>query len=529
MNKELTTEQSEIVEFVRIGHNVLITGQAGTGKSTVVNAIRQGCSQRGLKVGVVCSSGIACQVYENGVASTVHSYYGLGAADRPAEQVIQYALSNNIVCEKIRSLNVLIWDEASMSSARVFEIVNAIHHNLSNDELLDKLPFAGKQIVVVGDFSQLRPVPSCFDSGDFMFHSRVFEHAITHRFELTILLRQNAADKSFVHALKDLMAGTCSQETASFMSSLSREMVADLNERASHIFFKRNSVLLFNRSSLDKLPGDIYRFDAIFEGRGREMKWPGEISLFLKSSCKVMLVWNKSDKLKNGSMGTFLKVHEGKYLQIYFNEVGTVNIERETWIQRNRRGEIIGSACQFPVILAYAVTCHKSQGTELPAVVVHASKEFVPGLTYVAVSRVKSVDNLQVVGFKASHIIPADPEVINQCKRAVGENDPTLACCCMRPVSDENFFTVCDATHLPDADGCGEESDYQFPFHVSDDMVLSYFEQQNDDELNINAAQVFEQMERHASQLSKPPRESLDTIGHYINAEKIKSRIPATL
>ena len=82
-------------------------------------------------------------MYENGVASTVHSYYGLGAADRPAEQVIQYAFSNNIVCEKIRSLNVLIWDEASMSSARVFEIVNAIHHNLSNDELLDILPFAG--------------------------------------------------------------------------------------------------------------------------------------------------------------------------------------------------------------------------------------------------------------------------------------------------------------------------------------------------------------------------------------------------
>ena len=86
MNKELTTEQSEIVEFVRIGHNVLITGQAGTEKSTVVNAIRQECTQRGLKVDVVCSSGIACQVYENGVASTVPSYYGLGAADRPAEQ-----------------------------------------------------------------------------------------------------------------------------------------------------------------------------------------------------------------------------------------------------------------------------------------------------------------------------------------------------------------------------------------------------------------------------------------------------------
>lgn len=67
MGKTLTEEQAEILRFASSGHNLLITGQAGAGKSTGVNAIRQDCRQRGLKVAVVCSSGIACKVYENGV------------------------------------------------------------------------------------------------------------------------------------------------------------------------------------------------------------------------------------------------------------------------------------------------------------------------------------------------------------------------------------------------------------------------------------------------------------------------------
>ena len=73
MSKTLTDEQAEILRFASGGHNLLITGQAGVGKSTVVNSIRQDCRERDLKVAVVCSSGIiSCKVYENGVAATVH-------------------------------------------------------------------------------------------------------------------------------------------------------------------------------------------------------------------------------------------------------------------------------------------------------------------------------------------------------------------------------------------------------------------------------------------------------------------------
>lgn len=93
----------------------------------MVNVIRDDCRQRGLKVAVICSSEIACQVYDRGVASTVHSYYGLGAADMTSGQLIDRATSNVGVSEKLKTVDVVIWDEASMSSARMLELVNALH------------------------------------------------------------------------------------------------------------------------------------------------------------------------------------------------------------------------------------------------------------------------------------------------------------------------------------------------------------------------------------------------------------------
>ena len=384
----LTPEQAEIFQFASTGHNVLVTGQAGTGKSRVVNAIREYCQQRGLKVAVVCSSGIACQVYDPGVASTVHSYYRLGAADLPSEQLLNRATSDARICAKVKKVDVIIWDEASMSSARMLELVNTLHHSLS-DQHDNDLPFGGKQIIIVGEFLQLRPVPSTLDSGNFMFTSHVFRHAVPHRFQLTKVLRQSEDNKFFLDALSDVRLGICSKETAAFIETLSRDLSPELNSVATHIFFKKNAVLLYNRLKLEELDGDLMRFDAIYEGNGDEVNWPGERSLFLMSDCKVMLLWNKSESLKNGSIGTFKRVLDKDRLLVYFEKVGNVAIERFTWIQRNRQDETIGVVHQFPLTTAYAVTCHKSQGLELPAVVVHSSKEFVPGLLYVAMSRVR--------------------------------------------------------------------------------------------------------------------------------------------
>lgn len=140
----------------------MITGQAGVGKSEVVKTIIQNAKKQGLKIAVVCSSGIACQVYEISAASTVHSYYGLQTADLPWLQVVERALQNSLVRERVESVDLIIWHEASMSSQRMFELVNNLHHLLAN-EFSCQQPFVGKQVILVGEFLQLQPVPSTFD------------------------------------------------------------------------------------------------------------------------------------------------------------------------------------------------------------------------------------------------------------------------------------------------------------------------------------------------------------------------------
>ena len=132
MTSNLKEEQAEIFQFARTGHNLLITGQAGTRKSWVVNTIREDCKQRGRKVALVCSIGIACQVYELGIAATAHSYYGLGATDMPSENLIARAVADKRVRERLHQVDVIIWDEANMSSARMLELANALHHAVAD-------------------------------------------------------------------------------------------------------------------------------------------------------------------------------------------------------------------------------------------------------------------------------------------------------------------------------------------------------------------------------------------------------------
>ena len=97
---KLNCDQEEIVKFAAEGHNLLITGQSGAGKS---------------------------EVYDRGVASTVHSFYGLLTAKLPWRQVIDRSMGNSVVCDHVKAIDLILWDEASMSSQRMFELVNVLH------------------------------------------------------------------------------------------------------------------------------------------------------------------------------------------------------------------------------------------------------------------------------------------------------------------------------------------------------------------------------------------------------------------
>ena len=108
---KLNADEEEIGSFAAKGHNLLITGQAGVGKSEVVKRIIANAKARGRTIGVICSSGITCQVYDCEVASTVHSCYGLMTAELPWCQVIDRSLGDSVVCDRVKALDIIIWDE----------------------------------------------------------------------------------------------------------------------------------------------------------------------------------------------------------------------------------------------------------------------------------------------------------------------------------------------------------------------------------------------------------------------------------
>ena len=285
-------------------------------------------------------------------------------------------------------------------------------------------------------------------------------------------MRQTHAE--LLYAISELRMGKCSARTGDFLWALSRELPEIIAREATHIFFRKNPAMLFNQRRIHELPGEIICFDATIENEASEaMRWPGQRRLQLKPNCKAMLVWDKSDELKNGSMGVFVGV-EGDALLVHFDEIGVFKIGRETWIKRNRSGQRVGSICQFPVIPAYAVTCHKSQGLTLPAAVIHCSREYVPGLIHVGVSRVRAPECLQVLNFSADQLLTPKSQVIEHCRTQHTRDAVQELSCCRKKHMEEDFFSVQDrfADSVEDSD-----DQFCFPMEMLDWPAFECFEE----------------------------------------------------
>ena len=520
---QLNDDQQRIVDFAAEGHNLLITGQAGVGKSEVVKRIIVTINASGRNVGIVCSSGIACQVYDRGLASTVHSFYGLMTADLPWRQLIDRSVGNSLVCDRVKAIDVIIWDEASMSSQRMFELVNFMHHELTDSPINRTLPFAGKQIILVGEFLQLQPVANMFDDGCYMFESPPFDFAISHRFALTKLMRQSEKDQRFLKALADIRLGLCSMESEEYLCSLKRTLPAVLEQSATHIFFRKIPVALMNRRELDQFPEELLVYHASFDNENsRSMSWPGVPVLQLKRGCKVMLVWNKSEDLKNGSVGVFTGV-QGDGLLVFFEGVGVVEISKETWIKRNRTGHRTGSVTQYPLVLAYAVTCHKSQGLTLASAIVHCSREYVSGLIYVAVSRVTSPEHIQILDFSPRQLLKPDHRAVELCtSQHLHAPVAGLSCCCNKNCDMEVLMSVKD--RFQECEECDEP--FSFPSQFFEGPVRASFE---DEEVPIpmELMEIYQQFLTHESILASPPADFFRTIPDFLLSQK-KNNVVST-
>ena len=430
----LTAEQLNILNFATTGHNVCIFGRAGVGKSTVVQEIRRRLQEKGKRCQIACSSGVACGEY-HGFAEAVHSHYGLQIAELPQNLLLERSLKRLNIVEQIKNVDVLIWDEISMSSHRLLNIINLLHQETSKSSF----PFGGIQVILVGDFWQVKPIRSAVDNGDPVYESKLFGNVFSHRFELTKVLRQEESEIRLKEALDMIRYGKCDDDTEQYLRYLSRDFPPSSNtgpvsnpiKTASpvHIFFKRLPAEVHNAAILASLSGPKLTFKSSDNGNAHLLDRTISQVLYLKPRCRVMLLYNINQQLKNGICGTFIGIGESGELLVDFLGVGIVSIEKKVWYKHDASGRIQASRVQFPLTLSYAITAHKSQGLTMNKIVVHCSPEFIPGQTYVAISRVKHEDDVRVVDFRKYFLMPPSPLLTQFATTLSVDPEPEFCCC----------------------------------------------------------------------------------------------------
>ena len=360
-------------------------------------------------------------------ATTLHHWAGMKDG-RYSNPHLLNLLENDISLKRaksnIQTIDTLIIDEISMISADVFSQLEFICRNIRYSESV----FGGIQIIVVGDFKQLKPVSNNQDAGQYCFTSRAWQAAITHVVVLKDVVRQQ--DPELISAIHELASGEMSDFTIGLLESFSRPLPPQ-GDIPIHLFARNFDVDLKNFDYLNELPGIEKVYTAESTGPVKySSHFQAPKHLVFKQNCKVMLLTNRSPKLVNGSMGNVVQLNE-KDCVVHFDGVGNETIQKQLFTVYSRQeSRDIATRNQLPLRLAYATTIHKAQGMNLERVVIDATNVFQPGQLATAVGRVITRDGLQIVHFDPS-VVPKQPVNVTDFYDQCAENvlNPNFTCC----------------------------------------------------------------------------------------------------
>ncbi|MEN9967802.1 MAG: hypothetical protein RL036_1035 [Actinomycetota bacterium] len=436
----LSNEQQALFDYIEGSeNNIFVTGRAGTGKSTLLSYLIENTKK---KVAVCAPTGVAA-LNVGGV--TIHSLFGFPFGILGTEDIGRHL--NRRTREVLGAIDMLVIDEVSMVNA---DLMDTMSRAMGIARGRRKLPFGGAQVVMFGDPYQLAPVPGNNEERAYMaenyqsnwfFDAHVWREDSLERYELSEIFRQH--DEHFKEILNAIRDGSCTQEMLDYINKCGNRFPP--HDDVIRLATINESVNSVNRHRMSRLETKPKTFNAIFSAAdekafGRTL--PAEPVLELKIGAQVMFIKNDdSSTVKNpngtgllkrwvnGTIGTVVDLPSSGGVVVEVDGE-TFDVGRSTWEKvryeideqfdeaLGRVKEVLVAVPlaefqQIPLRLAWAVTVHKSQGQTYDEVVIDMGRgAFSPGQTYVALSRVRSLEGLYLTRAIRMSDIMVDQDVL---------------------------------------------------------------------------------------------------------------------
>ena len=396
--------QDEALSILAAGANVFLTGEPGSGKTHTINRYVAYLRARGVEPAITASTGIAA-THIGG--KTIHSWSGIGVRKTLVPKELDKIARSRFVTKWVKPAKVLIIDEISMLDAGTFTLVDRVCRKARASEE----PFGGLQVVVVGDFFQLPPITPRGESPQFAFQSETWKAVPWAMCYLSEQHRQDDAD--FLSLLAAIRADRVEPGHVAHVDRRLLDM-GGMPDDITRLFPHNHDVDRINDDALRELPGEPVTYVMADHGPERlvETLKKGCLSpeiLKLKKNAIVMFTKNHMmGRYVNGTLGTVEGFESDSGYPIVRTRDGRrIEVLPAEWAVEED-GEVVAGIEQLPLRLAWAMTVHKSQGMSLDAAVMDLRQVFEYGQGYVALSRVRRLSGLHLLGYnrKAFQVHP---------------------------------------------------------------------------------------------------------------------------
>ena len=390
---ELDNEFNDIYNLMEYSkQNIFITGKAGAGKTTLLEYFRNNSKKNFV---ILASTGISA-IKAKG--KTIHSFFLF-----PPRILINEKIKR-LRSKVISKIDTILIDECSMIRC---DVLDAIDQSLRLNRNSNK-SFGGIQIILLGDLHQLPPVirenereifNNFYPVGHYFFNANCFEESNIKTYELTKVFRQK--DKNFINILNNIRSGKVNDNDLEVLNNRVINQNSDIPSETIILSPTNKRVDSINNLNLQNINSETFSYESSETGDFKEK--PADEILELKVGAQVMLIKNDFKSPKrwvNGSIGVVTQLTENSIQLKIKNKI--YKIKQDTWEKFDyliKDGqvvhEVVATFTQYPIKLAWAVTIHKSQGQTFEKAIIDLDRgSFAPGQTYVALSRVTSMDGL---------------------------------------------------------------------------------------------------------------------------------------